>query len=305
MRVLVTGGAGFIGSHVVDAMLASGHEVFVVDDLSHGRRENIPAGVRLIVLDIRSSRLDAVFAEMRPEVVCHHAAQVSVSRSVADPVQDAELNVVGTVNVLDLAVKHAARKVIYISSAAVYGNPQYQPCDEMHPIAPLSPYGLTKRIGEDYVKLFHTLNNLQYTIFRYANVYGPRQDTEGEAGVVALFTRQMLDNKATAIHGDGHQTRDFVYVEDIAKANVLALSGGDEAIINLGTGIACSINQLWRILQKLTGYTGQENHGVERKGDIRDMVFSQKRARELLGWRSSVCLDDGLRQTVNAFSFSA
>lgn len=258
MRVLVTGGAGFIGSHVVDAMLASGHEVIVVDDLSHGHRENIPAGIRLIVLDIRSPDLAAVFEQMHPEVVCHHAAQVSVSRSVADPVEDATLNVVGTVNVLEQAVKHNVRKVIYISSAAIYGNPQYQPCDEMHPIAPLSPYGLTKRIGEDYVQLFHKLYGLQYTIFRYANVYGPRQDTEGEAGVVALFTRRMLDGEATIIHGDGNQTRDFIYVGDIARANVVALTHADGAIINLGTGAACNVNNLWRNLKKITGYAGQE-----------------------------------------------
>ena len=305
MRVLITGGAGFIGSHVVDIMLASGHEVFVVDDLSHGHRENLPAGARLFVVDIRSPELDTVFIKTRPEVVCHHAAQVSVSRSVVAPVQDAKLNVVGTVNVLDFSVKHDARKVIYISSAAVYGNPQYQPCDEAHPVVPLSPYGLTKRIGEEYVKLFHTLYNLQYTIFRYANVYGPRQDTEGEAGVVALFTRQMIDKKATSIHGDGHQTRDFIYVEDIARANVIALSRGDNAVINLGTGIACSINQLWRSIQKLTGYAGQEIHGAERKGDIRDMVFSQKRARELLGWQPSVPLEEGLRRTVKSLNFTA
>ena len=305
MHVLVTGGAGFIGSHVVHAMLASGHEVMVVDDLSHGRRENLPAGVRLFVTDIRSPELAAVYADVRPEVVCHHAAQVSVSRSVAAPVEDAALNVVGTVNVLDQAVKHDVRKIIYISSAAIYGNPQYQPCDELHPIVPLSPYGLTKRIGEDYVKLFYTLYGLQYTIFRYANVYGPRQDTEGEAGVIALFTRRMLDDEVTIIHGDGQQTRDFIYVGDIAQANVLALSRADGAVINLGTGTAVSINQLWRNLRTLTGYTGQENHGDERKGDIRDMVFSLQRARELLGWRPSVPLEHGLRQTVEAFARTA
>ena len=305
MRILVTGGAGFIGSHVVDAMLAEGHKVFVVDDLSHGHRENLPAGAQLFVVDVCSSELDAVYEETHPEVVCHHAAQVSVSRSIVNPVEDAELNVVGTVKVLDLAVKHDVRKIIYISSAAVYGNPQYQPCDEAHPVKPLSPYGLTKHMGEDYVMLFHELYNLHYTIFRYANVYGPRQDTEGEAGVIALFTRRMLDNEATTIDGDGQQTRDFIYVEDIAMANVLALSHGDDAIINLGTGAACSINQLWRSLQKLTAYTGQECHGAARKGDIRDMVFSFKRAQELMDWHPAVSLEDGLRQTVRAFKKTA
>lgn len=302
MRVLVTGGAGFIGSHVVDAMLQAGHEVTVVDDLSHGHRKNLPLDIPLFVVDIRTAALDTVFAEVQPEVVCHHAAQVSVSRSVVAPVEDAAQNVVGTVNVLDRAVKHGVRKVLYISSAAVYGNPQYQPCDEEHPVAPLSPYGLSKRIGEDYVKLFHTLHHLQYTIFRYANVYGPRQDTEGEAGVIALFTRRMLDGEATVIHGDGEQTRDFIYVGDIAKANVMALTGADNAVLNLGTGTACSISQLWHLLKHLTKYQGAEQYGPERKGDIRDMVFSTAKARDVLGWQPQVSLAQGLHHTVEAFA---
>ena len=302
MRVLVTGGAGFIGSHVVDAMLQAGHEVTVVDNLSHGKRHNLPGDISLFDVDIRTAALEAVCAEVRPEVICHHAAQVSVSRSVVSPVEDAEQNVVGTVNVLDQAVKHGVRKVIYISSAAIYGNPQYQPCDEDHPVAPLSPYGLSKRIGEDYVKLFHALHHLPYTIFRYANVYGPRQDTEGEAGVIALFTRRMLDGAATVIHGDGKQTRDFIYVGDIAKANVLALTAADGAILNLGTGTACSIRQLWYLLKNLTNYQGAEQHGPERKGDIHDMVFSTAKSRDLLDWQPQVSLEEGLRHTVEAFA---
>jgi len=300
MHILVTGGAGFIGSHVVEAYRAAGHRVSVVDDLSRGRRENLPPEVPLYEIDIRSPELAALFDRIRPEVVNHHAAQVSVSRSVRRPAEDAAINIVGLVNVLQQAARVEARKVLFSSSVAVYGDPQYQPCDEPHPCQPLSPYGLSKLTGERYVRLFGRIHGLDYTLFRYGNVYGPRQDTEGEAGVIALFARAMVDGAPTTIDGDGAQTRDFVYVGDVARASVLALEVGSAETLNLGTGRAVSINALWRTLRDLTGYQGRERHGPPRAGDIRHMVLDVSHAAETLGWRAQVRLDEGLARTVRS-----
>jgi UDP-glucose 4-epimerase len=298
MRILVTGGAGFIGSHVVDVFQAAGHHVTVVDDLSHGRRENLPPGVTLNELDIRSPELADVFAEAKPQVVSHHAAQISVARSVQSPAEDAAVNVGGTANVLQQAVQHGVEKVLFASSVAVYGNPQYQPCDESHPTQPLSPYGLSKLVGEMYVQLFSSLYGLAYTILRYGNVYGPRQDAEGEAGVIALFVHKMLEGAPAVIDGDGGQTRDFVYVEDVASANLLALEAGHGQAINLGTGTGVAIRALWHTLRDLTGHTLEQVNGPPRPGDIRHMVISPTRAHDELGWQAQTELLEGLRRTV-------
>lgn len=301
MRVLVTGGAGLIGSHVVETYVAEGHDVFVVDDLSHGRRANLPVEVPLFELDVRSPEMATLFDEVQPEVLNHHAAQVSVPASVQDPAQDASVNVLGTVNLLQQAVRHQVRKVIFASCVAVYGDPEYVPCDEEHPTCPLSPYGASKLTGEAYLQLFSRLHGLEATIFRYGNVYGPRQDAEGEAGVVAVFVQAMLGGAAAVVDGDGLQTRDFVYVEDVARANLLALEAGDGDVLNLGTGIAATIQGLWEYARDLTGYQRRETHGPPRDGDIRHMVLSTERAAKVLGWRAQVSLEDGLRKTIAAF----
>jgi UDP-glucose 4-epimerase len=298
LRILVTGGAGFIGSHVVDAYLAAGHHVSVVDDLSHGRRENLPSSVTLYEVDLRSPDLAEAFADAKPDMVSHHAAQISVARSMQLPTEDAAVNVGGTVNVLQQAAQHGAEKVVFASSVAVYGDPQYQPCDESHPTQPLSPYGLSKLAGEMYVQLFSRLYGLRYTILRYGNVYGPRQDAEGEAGVIALFVYKMLGGAPTAIDGDGEQTRDFVYVEDVARANLMALEVGHGGIINLGTGDGITIRALWGALRDMTGYELEEVHGPPRPGDIRHMVLSTARAHDELGWQAETSLLEGLRRTV-------
>ena len=302
MRILVTGGAGFIGSHIVETYLNAGHEVFVVDDLSHGRRENLPPQVPLYEVDIRSPALAAVFDEVQPDVVSHHAAQVSVATSVAHPTQDATINVLGMVNVLEQAAHHDTRQVIFSSSVAVYGNPQYQPCDEVHPTQPLSPYGLSKLTGEAYLRLLAEMSGLRCTIFRYGNVYGPRQSAEGEAGVIAIFADRMLAREPVIIDGDGLQTRDFVYVGDIARANLLALERGGSGPYNLGTGQATTIRDLWFTLQSLTGYAGTEVYGPPRQGDIRQMVLDAGLAARELGWRPQVSLAEGLRRTLQAFA---
>lgn len=304
MRILVTGGAGFIGSHVVDAYQAAGHHVSVVDDLSHGRRENLPSSVTLYELDARSPELADVFAEARPQVVSHHAAQISVARSMQSPAEDAGVNVGGTANVLQQAVRHDVEKVLFASSVAVYGNPQYQPCDELHPTQPLSPYGLSKLVGEMYVQLFSRLYGLEYTILRYGNVYGPRQDAEGEAGVIALFVRKMLEGVPAVIDGDGEQTRDFVYVDDVAAANLLALEAGRGQTVNLGAGTGVTIRALWHTLRGLTGYTLEQVNGPPRPGDICHMVISPTRAHDELGWRAQTELLEGLRRTVASIASS-
>lgn len=302
MRILVTGGAGFIGSHVIEAYLNAGHEVCAVDNLSQGRRENLPPQVPLYEVDIRSPALATVFDEVQPEIVSHHAAQVSVATSVAHPTEDVAVNVLGMVNVLEQAARHGARQVIFSSSVAVYGNPQYQPCDEAHPTQPLSPYGLSKLTGEAYLRLLAELFGLRCTIFRYGNVYGPRQSAEGEAGVVAIFADQMLAREPVIINGDGLQTRDFVYVGDIARANLLAVERGAVGPYNLGTGQATTIHDLWLTLRSLTGYAGAEVYGPPRQGDIRQMVLEAGLAARELGWRPQVSLEEGLQQTVTAFS---
>lgn len=302
MRILVTGGAGFIGSHVVETYLHAGHEVFVVDNLSQGRRENLPPQAPLYEVDIRSPALATVFDEVQPEIVSHHAAQVSVATSVAHPTEDVAVNVLGMVNVLEQAARHGTRQVIFSSSVAVYGNPQYQPCDEAHPTRPLSPYGLSKLTGEAYLRLLAEMSGLRCTIFRYGNVYGPRQSAEGEAGVVAIFTDQMLARKPVVMDGDGLQTRDFVYVGDIARANLLALERGAGGPYNLGTGQATTIHDLWLTLRSLTGYAGTEAYGPPRQGDIRQMVLDAGLAARELGWQPQVSLEEGLRCTLQAFA---
>ena len=302
MRVLVTGGAGFIGSHVVEGLLQAGHEAIVLDNLSHGKRDNLPEGTPLYEVDVRDGEgVAAVLAKTRPQAILHLAAQVSVSYSVAYPAEDGEVNIIGTLNLLEGAQRYKVEKFIFSSSVAVYGNPQYQPCDEYHPTVPLSPYGMSKWAAESYIRLFHRLYGLRYTILRYGNVYGPRQDAEGEAGVIAIFVSRMLAGEPTVIDGDGLQTRDFVYVGDVARANLLALHAGDGETFNLGTGRATSIVALWQTLRRLTGYSDEPVHGLPRTGDIRHMVIDAEKARTKLGWTAETPLEEGLQRTIAAW----
>jgi len=313
MRILVTGGAGFIGSHVVDAFIAAGHHVAVVDSLASGRRENLNPRATFYEVDVRDAELLAdVFAAERPEVVDHHAAQVEVRRSIEDPVYDAQVNVLGTLNVLEQARLAGARKVIYISSGgAVYGEPVRLPCDEEHPIAPLCPYGASKYAMEVYLRVYRATYGLETTVLRYANVYGPRQDPHGEAGVVAIFAGRMLNAEGgpqgtglpvPRINGDGEQTRDFVYVGDCARANVLALDVGDGGVYNVGTGAETSINELASKLVAVTGYTGEVTHGPANAGEVIRIYSAVERAREGLGFEAAVPLTEGLARTVAFFA---
>lgn len=303
MKIVVTGGAGFIGSHVVDATIAAGHQVLVVDNLSTGRRENVHPKARLVEMDIGDPALLDLFREERPEVVNHHAANPSVSLSVREPAFDATQNVLGTIQVLEAARQTGVRKFIYISSGgAMYGNPEYLPMDEGHPASPISPYALSKVTGERYVRLFGEEYGLSWTSLRYANVYGPRQDPYGEAGVIAIFCQRLLDGVAPEIHWDGDQSRDFVYVGDCARANLLALEGGDGQAYNIGTGIGTSINDLFRTLAEVTGKDLVPRRGPRRPGDVRHSYLDCSKVERELGWQARIGLQEGLERTWQHFS---
>jgi UDP-glucose 4-epimerase len=300
MRILVTGGAGFIGSHVAALLLSAGHEVAIVDDLSTGHPENIPSGAHFYACDICDDRLESVFADFRPEVISHHAAQMSVRVSIQQPRHDAAVNVGGSVHLLECAIKAGTRKVIYASTGgAVYGEPRYLPCDEDHPVSPLCHYGISKHTVEHYLELYSHLYGLDYTVLRYPNVYGPRQDPEGEAGVVAIFARSMLRNLPVTIYGDGRQERDFVAVADVARATLAALDGGSRTIINIGSGTGTSVREIFNHLAGIIGYTRRPEFGPARLGEVYRIYLSGEHARDLLGWAPSVALGEGLAETVD------
>ncbi|MBM4465118.1 MAG: SDR family oxidoreductase [Chloroflexi bacterium] len=303
MRILVTGGAGFIGSHVVDALIERGHEVAVVDDLSTGKREHLNPQATFYHLDIRDAqRLAEVFAAERPEIVNHQAARANVRESMEKPVLYAEVNVIGSLNLLELSRKYEIAKFIYASTGgAVYGEPEYLPADEAHPINPLDPYGASKHFVEHYLHLYGVNYGLRYISLRYPNVYGPRQDPYGEAGVVAIFTGQMLHGGQPVINGSGEQERDFVYVGDVVEANIKAMETGDNQVYNLGWGVGTSINEIFARLKEITGYGREAVHGPPRLGEVFKIYLEASKARQELGWGPRVGLDEGLRRTVEYF----
>jgi len=301
-KIIVTGGAGFVGSHVVDAYVAAGHQVVVVDNLSSGRRENVNRAARLVDMDVRDPALVDLFCAERPDVINHHAANPSVAASVRQPVYDAAQNVLGTLHVLEAARQAGASRFIYISSGgAMYGNPEYLPMDEEHPSNPVSPYALSKHTGERYVRLYGAEYGLRWTSLRYANVYGPRQDPFGEAGVIAVFCQNLLDGVAPEIHWDGEQSRDFVYAGDCARANVRALEGGDGQAYNVGTGVGTSINTLFSTLLAVAGQDLEPRRGPRRPGDVRHSYLDCSKIERELGWRAEVGLREGLERTWGEF----
>ncbi len=303
MKILVTGGAGFIGSHVVSAYLAAGHKVVVVDDLSHGKKENVPPYIQFHKLDIRDkTQLRLLFQQENFDVVNHQAALANVRESMVRPDVYAEVNIIGSINLLEAAKESGVKRFIYASTGgAVYGEPVYLPATEEHPINPLDPYGASKHAVEHYLYLYHANYGLDYVVLRYPNVYGPRQDPFGEAGVVAIFTQRMLQGKKVTINGDGTQQRDFLYVGDVAKANTLALTRGDNGIYNLGTGIPVDVNTIYRKLKELAGYSLDANYGPPKKGEVYRIYLDATKARSTLGWEPTVSLDNGLRMTVDYF----
>jgi UDP-glucose 4-epimerase len=302
VRTLVTGGAGFIGSHLTDALLQSGHGVTVVDDLSRGRREHVPAGADFRRLDISTAALEQAVAEVRPEVVFHEAAQIDVRESMRDPLRDARVNVLGTVNLLHACSRHGVRRVVFASSGgAIYGDTDVLPTPESQPCRPQSAYGTSKLAGESYGELFQRNTGPEFVALRYANVYGPRQDPHGEAGVVAIFATKLLAGEPCVINGDGRQTRDYVYVDDVVRANLCAMSTATPAAYNIGTGVETDVNELFGRLRRICGSELQPEHGDAKPGEQQRSRLSLSQAADGLGWSPQVSLDDGLSRTVDFF----
>ncbi len=274
----------------------------VVDNLSTGKRKNVNRRAKLHKVDIQSARIQRVFRNERPSVVMHLAAQMDVRRSVKDPVFDAQVNILGTLNLLEQAFNHGTRKVVFASSGgAIYGEQEVFPAPETHPMRPVSPYGISKLCGEHYLSYYQRMSGMQVVSMRYGNVYGPRQDPNGEAGVVAIFIQRMLSGEQPVINGNGRQTRDFVYVDDVVDANLAVMGQGIQGVYNVGTGTETTVNQLFAMLQELTGSSCRELHGPIRKGEQIRSVVDPMRVRKDLGWEPKVSLKEGLKRTVEFF----
>jgi UDP-glucose 4-epimerase len=319
MKILVTGGAGFIGSHIVDGLLSAGHAVAVIDDLSSGSRDNLPPQVPLHVVDIVDQKsVQRVFEVERPEAVCHQAAQMSVSRSVREPLFDAQVNCIGLINVLDAAARQGCGRFVFASSGGVLYGDVTVPAPESTPSNPLTPYGITKWVGERYLKFFAEEHGFAAVALRYSNVYGPRQNPHGEAGVVAIFSKKLLAGERATINGDGRYVRDYVYGPDVARANVIAITAPLPEVrpktlvsLNIGTGIGTDVNELEAMIRSRVGdmlarrggavSLPEPVHGPARPGDLRSNLLDAKLAEAVLGWRPSVPLGEGLAQTVGWF----
>jgi len=305
MRILVTGGAGFIGSHIVDQCIAAGHEVAVVDNLwdeGGGKKANLNPQAGFYHVDITDeASLDHVFDEVRPEIVSHQAAQHSVAVSTKTPKLDARVNVLGLLNVLTNCTRVGTRKIVFASSGATYGTPVRLPIDEDVPQRPESPYGITKMVTEYYLRYWQEAHDLTYTALRYGNVYGPRQDPNGEAGVIAIFAKRFLNHEAVRIDWDGEQQKDYVYVGDVARANLIALDSGDNDIFCIGTGKGTSVNEIYRGLEEIIGYSPEIVKAPKRPGDIHLAYFNCGKAARILGWKAEVDLQEGIKATVDFF----
>lgn len=302
MRILISGGAGFIGSHIQDAYIAAGHEVVVLDNLSSGTQENLNKKAKFFECDIRSTEAVQAIAEFQPDVLNLHAAQMDVRRSVEDPQFDCEVNGLGMLNLLEAGRKYGVKKVVFASSGgAVYGEQEMFPADEAHSTNPASPYGITKLLGDKYLQFYHDTYGISFVSLRYANVYGPRQNPHGEAGVVAIFAKKLLSGEIPVINGDGLQTRDYVFVEDVVEANLLALKERAQGIFNVGTGVETNVNELYQALCKALGVDQAPEYGPAKSGEQRRSVISAKKIQEELDWRRPHTLSEGLVKTTEYF----
>lgn len=315
MKILITGGAGFIGSHIAASYLEAGHDVAIVDNLSTGRPANVPASAKFFCADITdAARLDRIFREFRPETVSHHAAQMDIRRSLREPILDANINVVGSLAVLEASVQYRVKEFIFASSGgAVYGEPRELPADESTPERPISHYGVAKLCVERYLHAYHHLYGLKFTTLRYANVFGPRQNPRGEAGVVSIFIRQMLQGEIPTIFGDGSKTRDYVFVEDVVSANLLALGASRCGTFNIGRGVQVSDYEIFSAIRQEVGFADEPKFGPPRTGEVEHICVNAEAAASVLRWKPVVNLRDGIKRTVayvrselkTAFSFQA
>ncbi|MEX0685058.1 MAG: NAD-dependent epimerase/dehydratase family protein [Balneolales bacterium] len=302
MKILVSGGGGFIGSHIVDALLTEGHTVHVIDDLSGGFVRNLNPKAIFHKVDIRSDEVADIWKEHRFEVLYHCAAQMDVRRSVADPIFDADINILGFLNLLESGRTNGLKKVIFSSTGgAIYGEPDYTPQDEDHPTRPMSPYGITKLTTENYLSFYKDTHGIDFVVLRYANVYGPRQNAHGEAGVVAIFTERMLAETTCFINGDGSQTRDYVYVGDVVQANIKALDYAGNGVFNVGTGVETSVLDLFLSLKEITGSSIPQKHADGKPGEQQRSVVDTRKIQKELGWQQTYDLEAGLAKTVDWF----
>ncbi len=302
MKTLVTGGAGFIGSHIVDAYLEAGHDVIAVDDLSSGQRSNVNPDARFEQLDIRSEEAARLVAAEKPDVVNNHAAQMNVRFSVANPRYDAEVNVLGLINLLEASRQAGTKRFIFASSGGtVYGEPEVFPSDEAQPTLPLCPYGISKLSGELYLHYYNKIFGLPYVALRYSNVYGPRQDPHGEAGVVAIFCQRLLAGEDVTINGDGLQTRDYVFIADVVRANLAALETPFTGSVNIGAGVETNVVEIYQAIKDVIGGSGSALHGPAKDGDVRRSCLDAALAFECLGWKAGTSLSEGLSLTVDFF----
>jgi len=301
MKVIVTGGAGFIGSHIADLLINEGHDVCIIDNLVHGKKENINSKVKFYEMDIRDEKLCEVFEKEKPDVLIHEAAQIKVPNSIKDPIYDASVNILGTLNLLEACRKAKVKKVIYPSTAAAFGEPQYLPIDEQHPLDMMSGYGVSKHTVEHYLKVYNKLYGIDYVILRYSNVFGPRQDSTGEGGVISIFAEKMINNEVPSIYGDGEQIRDFVYVKDVAKANLMAMKCNINGIFNVSTNVKTTINYLFSLYNELLQKNMKPVYTSERAGDIRDSYMSYDKIEKEIGWTPDYTLLDGLKETIEFY----